>query len=64
MTNREWLESLDNKTFALLIGSCGSCIGYGSRAVHCSTSCPDGKLKWLRQEHKSCPNLKTLKEDW
>lgn len=62
MTNREWLETLSDEDFAIVIGSCGSCVGYGTGVGKCTPSCPDGKLQWLRQEHKKDPNLKLMKE--
>lgn len=54
MTNREWLETLSDEEFTRVMWySCECCAGYGSlKECFKQPSCREGRLKWLKQEHK------------
>ena len=55
MTNREWLNSLDNIAFWNAIGcSCQVCNFFLSEynCEYGTDDCKNGILKWLKEEHK------------
>lgn len=53
MTNREYLESLDDKTFAQRISTCECCIYDGSSIEKCAkSSCLEGMVTWLGRKHE------------
>lgn len=60
MTNREWIETLDNHDFAESIflatpqELCTTCPSrYGKGAMHCNGECEKGIEVWLGKEHKN-----------
>lgn len=59
MTNREWLETLTDEEFTRMMWySCDCCVGQGDLKIcHKQPSCRDGRLKWLKQEHKENDSL-------
>ena len=53
MTNRQWLESLSDKEFVLtMCYSCKCCVGHDDNRKCGKISCRDGRIEWLKQEHK------------
>ena len=58
MTNREWLQTLTDKEFTRIVWySCECCVGRGDKKeCRKQTSCREGRLKWLKQEHKEADN--------
>lgn len=54
MTNREWLQTLNDEEFTQIMWySCECCVAYGNREKCLNDmDCRDGRLKWLKQEHK------------
>ena len=53
MTNREWLQTLTDEEFVqLMCYSCECCTGH-TDLEKCNTMlCRDGRIEWLKQEHK------------
>ena len=53
MTNREWLATLTDEEFVrIMCSSCESCTGH-TDLEKCNTMlCRDGRIEWLKQEHK------------
>lgn len=54
-TNREWINSLDNKHFAMFMrtfaqDACSCCAGHNGQEEDCG-DCFDGQIKWLDTEH-------------
>jgi hypothetical protein len=58
MTNREWLNSRDNKEMARIISdSCAYCTYHENR--NCSGGCVEGITEWLNAKHeKPMPEIK------
>ena len=57
MTNREWLQTLTDEEFVrIMCSSCESCIGHTSIEKCNSMLCRDGRIEWLKQEHKENSN--------
>lgn len=53
MTNREWLQTLTDEEFVkVMYGSCRNCVANGNIKECESISCRDGRIEWLKQEHK------------
>lgn len=55
MTNREWLESLSDEEFVqIMCYSCNCCVGHSLmyKGKCGKISCRDGRIEWLKQEHK------------
>lgn len=53
MTNREWLSTLTDEEFVrIMCSSCESCTGHTSIEKCNSMLCRDGRIEWLKQEHK------------
>lgn len=53
MTNRQWLETLTDEEFVkVMYGSCRYCVANGNIEECKSISCRDGRIEWLKQEHK------------
>lgn len=54
MTNREWLNTLTDEEFAQKMWySCECCAGESDlKKCRRQVSCREGRLKWLKQEHK------------
>lgn len=55
MTNREWLQTLTDEEFVqIMCYSCDCCVGHLSiyNGKCGKISCRDGRIEWLKQEHK------------
>ena len=54
MTNREWLQTLTDKEFTRIVWyTCECCVGQDdSKKCLQQLSCREGRLKWLKKEHK------------
>ena len=59
MTNREWLETLNNHEFSekvfkpnAICNGCPSRRKSSSIIVNCGLECEKGMERWLRKEHK------------
>ena len=53
MTNREWLQTLTDEEFVkVMCGSCSNCVANGNIKECEAISCRDGRIEWLKQEHK------------
>ncbi len=60
MTNREWLQTLTDEEFVqIMCYSCDCCVGHSSICqIKCGkTSCRNGRIEWLQQEHKENDSL-------
>ena len=59
MTNREWINSLDDKEFVEIVNEkCFCCVGCNK----CSRSCLTGMEMWLKKRHKK--EEPTKQEKW
>ena len=58
MTNREWLQTLTDEEFARKMWyACECCVGQGDlKKCWRQKSCREGRLKWLKKEHKEDDN--------
>ena len=54
MTNREWLNNLNNEDFIRYLASmCNACANKGKNCtLHGDMNCFEGCIKWLEQEHE------------
>lgn len=53
MTNREWLQTLTNEEFVrIMCYSCECCTGHTDLEKCNKMLCRDGRIEWLKQEHK------------
>lgn len=53
MTNREWLQTLTDEEFVqLMCYSCECCTGHTDLEKCNKMLCRDGRIEWLKQEHK------------
>lgn len=53
MTNREWLETLTDEEFVrIMCYSCECCTGHTDLEKCNKMLCRDGRIEWLKQEHK------------
>lgn len=54
MTNREWLQTFTDEEFVRMMWcSCECCVAQGNlKECRKQASCNDGRLKWLKKEHK------------
>lgn len=57
MTNREWLQTLTDEEFVrIMCSSCESCTGHTDLEKCNKMLCRDGRIEWLKQEHKENNN--------
>lgn len=53
MTNREWLQTLTDEEFVqIMCYSCDCCTGHTDLEKCNKMLCRDGRIEWLKQEHK------------
>ena len=53
MTNREWLATLTDEEFVrIMCYSCECCTGHTDLEKCDKMLCRDGRIEWLKQEHK------------